>query len=161
MLDSPGENGTFSRNSVLTEMCHLLSRETLIFTGNRFITKKNLKWKCRIRLARMALFHKILFYRKCAIYRVEQLCFWQKIDLSPKNCLIWKCRIRLARMALFHKILFYRKCAIYRVEQLCFWQKIDLSPKNRLNWKCRIRLARMALFQKNLFYQKFAIFRVE
>ena len=43
--DSPGENGTFSQNSVLPEMCHLSSRITLLLTENEFITKKPLNLK--------------------------------------------------------------------------------------------------------------------
>ena len=58
--DSPGENGTFSQNSVLQEMCHLSSRTTLLLTENRFITKKPLKSKVPDSPARTALFSKKL-----------------------------------------------------------------------------------------------------
>ena len=58
--DSPGENGTFSQNSVLPEMCHLSSRTTLLLTENRFISKKPLKSKVPDSPARTALFSKKL-----------------------------------------------------------------------------------------------------
>ena len=38
----PGEKGSFYENSLLTKMCHLSSRTTLLLTENRFITKKPL-----------------------------------------------------------------------------------------------------------------------
>ena len=57
--DSPGENGTFSQNSVLPEMCHLSSRTTLLLAENEFITKKPLKMKVPESPTSMALFLKM------------------------------------------------------------------------------------------------------
>ena len=73
--DSPGENGTFLQNSVLQEMCHLSSRTTLLLRKNGFITKKPLNLKVPDSPGENGTFSQILFYQKCAIYRVEQLCF--------------------------------------------------------------------------------------
>ena len=39
-----------------------------------------LNQKCRNRLARMALFEKILFDQIFIIFRAEQLCFWPQVD---------------------------------------------------------------------------------
>jgi hypothetical protein len=80
VLDSPGENGTFSQNSVLPEMCHLSSRTTLLLTENRFITKKPLKSKVPDSPARTALFSKKLDSLRHAEKNSLQLLFWVQVD---------------------------------------------------------------------------------
>ena len=78
--DSPGENGTFSQNSVLPEMCHLSSRTTLLLTENRFITKKPFKLKVPDSPVRTALLSKKLDSLRHAEKNSLQLLFWVQVD---------------------------------------------------------------------------------
>ena len=83
--DSPGENSTFSRNSILPEMCHLLSRTTLLLTKIRFIIKKPFKMKVPDSPVRMALFQKFYFTKNVPFIELNNFAFDKKSIYHQKT----------------------------------------------------------------------------